>query len=253
MANWFRDKKDEELPESVRGKTPEQLAQELKDAQALKDQVAAAQAEAQRLKDADASRQTEFDAVKTKLAALEAAARTNNNNNNQNQPLDLEKFMADPEKTLNDEINKRVGPFAQTAVLNAAQTARILAQQQLNNQDLASGGKTMDGRLFQAWASEIDAQVKNYRTDQMVTPQAWLGVYMFIKGTHADELADADTRKKKYGMLEPVRSNVSSGNEGAEKPASDQLTPQELKIAERMKVTPEAYLKRKKSMQMSAA
>lgn len=252
MANWFRDKKDEELPESLRGKTPDQLAQELKDAQALKDKVAAAEAEAQKLKDNAATQQSEFEKVKTQLAALEAAAKKASTTDT-NQPFDLEKFMADPEKVLNEEVNKRVGPFAQTAVFNAMQTARILAQQQLNNQDLASGGKTMDGRLFQAWASEIDVQVKNYRPEQMVTPQSWLGVYMFIKGTHAEELADVETRRKKYGMLEPARANAGSSNDGGEKLASDQLTPQELKIAERMNVKPEDYLKRKKSMQMSAA
>jgi hypothetical protein len=253
MANWFKNKKDEEVPERLRDKTPEQLAKELEDAEVLKQKIAQAETDAANAKAALQKQNEEAEKMKLRLATLEAAAKPNQTTTTTNdEAFDFDAFAADPSKVLQAQIDKRTAPITQVAIQNAMQTARILAQQTLNNQDIASGGKTMDGRLFQAWAAEIDAQVKNYNQTQMITPQAWLGVYMFIKGTHADELADPEARKKKYGGLEPVRTNVTPQGDGGQGNA-DQLTDQEKKIAERMGVTPENYLKRKRAMSMSAA
>jgi hypothetical protein len=139
---------------------------------------------------------------------------------------------------------------ANIAVQTAAMTARMLAQQQLNNADMASNGKTMDGRLFQHWGAELDTEAKKYQTVQLTTPQAWLGIFMYLKGVHADELRDPEIRKKKYNFMEPaVSGSNSSSNDNKDKPAGDQLTDAEKHVADKMGVSHENYLKRKKTMQ----
>ena len=109
----------------------------------------------------------------------------------------------------------------------------------------------MDGRLFRAWESEINAESKKYQAMQLTSPNAWVGIFYYLKGLHADELRDPETRKKKYNFMEPSSSSVVVNKEDDDKKsANEQLTPQELHVAEKMGVSPENYLKRKKSMTM---
>jgi len=237
---WFKDKKDEDLPESLRGKTPEQVVQELKDAADTKARLVAIEAENQTNKAAFDSQKSEFDSVKAQLAAINAAGRQNPSNNNEEV-----NFFENPEKS----VDQRIAPLAQLTAINGAQTAKILAQQQLDNQDFASpaDAKTMDGRLFRAWASEIDAETKKYNVQQLISPQAWLGVFYYLKGLHADELANPETRKKKYNFVEPGQTIVTARQEPSN--LGDKLTDQELHVAEKMGIKAEDYLKRKKAMQ----
>lgn len=242
---WFKDKKEEDnLPASLKGKTPEEIAKALEEAEQLRTQVAKSAEDQKKLNEALESQKSEFEKVKTQLSALESVNRRTNEDSN-NEEVN---FFEDPDKA----VDKKLQPLAQITALNASQTARILAQQHLDNNDFASpeGARTMDGRLFRAWAAEIDAEAKKYPVQNLTQPQAWLGIYMFLKGVHADELANPEIRKKKYNFVESARTNaapaVESGN-------SDKLTDQEAAIAVKMGVTPEAYLKRKKSMQFYAA
>ena len=123
------------------------------------------------------------------------------------------------------------------AVNTAAMTARMLAQQQLNNQDMASpaDARSMDGRLFQAWSADIDAEAKKYPQIQLATPQAWLGIFYYLKGTRADDLANPEIRKKKYGNF--LESGVSSVAPRSEPEKKDELTDAEKHVADKMKVS----------------
>src|SRR5208282_3514491 len=117
------------------------------------------------------------------------------------------------------------------------------------------GNKQMDGRLFAMWAGEIDQECRKYQAIQLGNVNAWLGIFYYLKGVHADELRDPEVRKKKYNFLESAASTsaVQGQDDGKDKPASDQLTDQEKHIADKMHVTYENYLARKKKMQFVAA
>jgi len=235
---WYKTKEEEDkLPESLRNKTPEQIAQELKDAQDLKTKLAAAEAKVTETGTAQAALQSEFDKVKTQLAAIQAGGSKKEDEEEVN-------WFENPDAAL----NKKIAPLAQMTAVGLAQTARMLAQQQLTNQDITN--RTIDGRLFQAWSSEIDVESKKYPVANLTTPQAWLGIYMFLKGTHADELANPEVRKQKYNFLEPA---VTGGTPPVNTTHDDKLSDEELRIASQMGVTPEAYTKRKKAMKFATA
>jgi len=236
MPSWF--KRDEKLPPELEGKSPEDVVKSLKEAEELKTRLTALEGERVTEREQVTTLTNQFNEVKTRLQAAEA----NNNRQPPKPPEELVNFVEDGDKA----FQQRVGPIADLAVRNAISTARMLAQQQLNNQDMNNGGRTMDGRLFQAWGQEIDQDAKKYASTAMMTPQAWIGIYMMIKGIHSDELADPEVRKKKYNFLE-------SGRSGAPPPPEvkneDVLTDQEKHVADKMGVKYEDYLKRKKSMQ----
>jgi hypothetical protein len=233
-------KEDEKLPERLRGKTPEQVAKELEAADQLAKDLEAEKAA--RLADSEkvTQIQTEFDKVKGDLARAEA----NRNVPPKKTDEELANFIEEPDKA----FQQRVEPLTAVTLNNASMTSRIIAQQQLDNMDLQSNGKTMDGRLFRAWGNEIDGEAKKYNVGMLTTPQAWLGIFYYLKGVHADELRDPETRKKKYNFLEPSTTPVNTHKEEDKKP-SDQLTDAEKHVADKMGVSHENYLKRKKAMQ----
>jgi len=244
-----KDKKElEKIPAKWREKSPEEIAAALEAA----DKATADLALEKAARAADAERVTqiesEFNDVKAKLAAAEA---------NRNKPPDkkVEGVEPTPENMLENPkgvLDTRLAPLEAATIRNGATTSRMLAQQQLNNSDMASGGKTMDGRLFQDWGAEIDAESRKYQAVTLKSPEAWLGIFWYLKGTHADELRDPEVRKKKYNFLEPSASGApAAGTNGDGKPKDgpESLTDQEKHVADKMGVTYENYAKRKKNMQ----
>jgi hypothetical protein len=181
---------------------------------------------------------TEFQNIKQRLIDAEKKA--------EKKDEEIPDFDTDPEKA----FNHRVRPLADVAVMNAAQTARILAQQQLDNKDMNNSG-SMDGRLFRAWEQDILAQSSKYPTQQLMVPEAWLNIFYHIKGLRSDELANPELRKKKYPFLESGRGGTPSPSDDEKK--GDKLTEEELRVCSRMGVTPENYLKRKKELKFVGA
>src|SRR6266436_1475497 len=243
-----KDKKElEKLPQRLKDASPEDIIEELKLTDKLKADLAASQA-AQAAQDVKVTEiQTEFEQVKARLAAAEA--------NRAPAPKKDDKLDPTPENMLENPkgvLDTRLAPLEALTIQNNAATSRMLAQQQLNNSDMASGGKTMDGRLFQAWGAEIDAEARKYQAIQLIRPEAWLGIFWYLKGTHADELRDPDIRKKKYNFLEPSTSGAPAAGTNGEpkKDGVEGLTDQEKHVADKMGVTYENYAKRKKAMVM---
>lgn len=235
--------KKDKVPDIFKDKNEDDILKMMADAAADKAERTKLEAKVAEQDTAVASIQSEFDKVKERLASADAARNRQPDKNNTDETVD---FVSEPERS----FGKLVGPVANIAIQNSAITSRMLAQQQLDNADLSSGGKTMEGRLFRAWGPEIDAQSKKYQAVQLVSPDAWIGIFYYVKGLHSDELRDPEVRKKKYNFLEPTQSNVNTNSDNKDKPAADQLTDQEKHIADKMNVTHENYLKRKKAMTM---
>jgi len=236
-------KEEEKLPPRLRDKTPEQIVKELEDSDKLKSELdlekAARAADAEKV----TAIETEFAQVKERLAAAELKAKPPVTQEDGTEATS-ENIIANPKKVL----DAHTATLQAVTIQNAATTSRMLAQQQLDNADSASGGKSMDGRLFRAWSAEVDSEARKYQAVHLIRPEAWLGIFWYLKGTHADELRDPETRKKKYNFLEPSASGAGSTNSEPQK-KDGELTDQEKHVAQKMGVTPENYAKRKKEMQ----
>jgi len=246
----IKDKKElEKIPPELRDASPEDIVKKLQETDKLKADLAAAQAKTAEQDTKVTEIQNEFEQVKTRLAAAEAKPKGDT------KPPD--RVEATPENMLENPkgvLDTRLGPLEAATIRNGMTTSRMLAQQQLANADMASGGKTMDGRLFQAWGAEIDAESRKYQPTTLMTPEAWIGIYWYLKGIHGDELRDPETRKKKYAFLEPAASSAAGpngpGSDSRPKDGPESLTDQEKHVADKMGVSYENYAKRKKAMVM---
>lgn len=218
------------------------LKEEQDKAAALEQKLAAMETERQTERENVEKMSGEFEQIKARLQ--EAEAKTTRKTDQE----EAANFIEDPDKA----FGQRAAPLVNLAVQNAMTTSKLLAQQQLDNTDLASNGKVFDGRLFRAWSGDIDGEARKYQPQLLTTPNAWLGIFYYLKGLRADELSNPEMRKKKYAFLEPSRSATIPLN-GEEKKEEDKLTDEERHIAERMNVKPEDYLKRKKQLKFVAA
>lgn len=234
-------KEEEKLPQRLRDKSPEDIVKELEAADKLKTEHELLKAHASETDSEVEKIKTEFETVKERLAAVDAAK--NRTVDNKQVEINADTLLEDPKKIL----DAHTAPLAAITAQNAATTARILAQQQLDNNDLTSNGKTMDGRLFRAFGSEIDAESRKYAAVQLMKPEAWIGIFYYLKGQHAEELRDPEIRKKKYNFLEPPTPGTPSPSE-TKKEGVEGLTDEEKRVATRMNITPEAYAKRKATM-----
>jgi hypothetical protein len=251
---WLDGKKEKEvkealgkmIPDALKAKTPEEIRKMLEDSEAAKTKAAELEASNTAIK-ADLARVSgEADQVKQRLQALEANRGTPPPQNT--EAPEMANFIEEPDKA----FAQRVGPIAMVALRNAAHTAKILATQSLDNDDMAN--KTMNGRLFRAWDTEIMVEANKYQLAQLGDLNNWVAIYYLIKGRHADELASPEKRKEKYNFLEPSTSSVSTTrDDGKPRPATEVLSAEELRVAEKMKIDPETYLKRKQAMKFSAA
>jgi hypothetical protein len=241
VPNWFK-KKDEELPPELKDKTPEEMVRYIKVAEELGEKVKTLTEERAQEKEQVVALSSQFDQVKQKLASTEANLNKLQNPPRTEEPAD---FLTEPEKA----VDQRVAPLANLTVQNAFMTARILAQQTLDNQDMASplDAKTMDGRLYRAWEGEINAEAAKYPQSSMIRPDNWIGIYYLVKGRHADELANPEKRKKNYNFLESGSQQVHHQEE-KKKDGVEALTDQQKHVADKMGVSYENYAKRLKGM-----
>lgn len=238
-----KEAEEAKRPERFRGKTEDEILKELQEAETFKKKFEESEQARQQNSEEIRKVTSQFEELKRELAAAEA-----NRNRKPQEPEELADFTTDPEKA----FSQRASPIAAATVANSAITARILAQQILDNNDLASGGKTMDGRLFRAWSMEVDTESRKYQAAQLTSPQAWVGIFFYLKGLHADELRDKDVVKKKYGFLEPAAPTTPPPPKEP-KNAAEALTDEEKHVADKMNVSYENYLKRKNAMKFVQA
>lgn len=234
-----KEAEEAKRPERLRGKSDEDILKEIQEAEGFKKKFEESEAARQRDNEEVRKVTTQFEELKRSLNEAEARRQP------AREPDELANFIEDPDRA----FTQRVAPVAAATVANSAITARILAQQILDNNDLTSGGKNMDGRLFRAWGMEIDGESRKYQAAQLTSPQAWVGIFYYLKGLHADELRDKDVVKKKYNFLEPASTEGARPPEGKPKSADEELTDAEKHVADKMNVTYENYRKRKKAMQ----
>jgi len=242
---WFDrlKKREEALPKELEGKSLEDVVGAFKKVGELEGKVTQLSNERTQEREAVQALNTQFQDIKAKLASVEA----NRNSPTPAAPEERANFIEDGDTA----FNQRAKPIVDVALQSAVMTSKILAQQQLDNADMSSGGKSMDGRYFRAWDSEISDYAKRVSLPQMATPQAWINIYFLVKGRHSDEINDPEARKKKYNFVESATSSAAPPPPPS-KTGVESLTDQEKHVADRMGVSYENYAKRKAQMQIFA-
>ena len=234
------NRKEEELPASLKGKTPEQVAQELEDAKALKTRLEALEAK-------DAERDTAFQtfgttqqelvntlkAVNERIVAPPARQEPSGDGAN-HEPAS---FITDPDLA----FTQRAAPLAALTMQTAAITAKQEALRAFQRKQ-ATEKNNIDATLFERFEGELLEMAKNCTAQQLANPATWAHLFYNVKGRHTDEIVQ---NPKSFFTEDATRQTRS------ETPASETPTDQEINIAKKMGVPIENYMKNKKAAQVN--
>jgi hypothetical protein len=229
---------DSELPEALRGKTPEQIAEALRKASALEAKVTELEG-----KNADVAGKFEsfgqtLNTLNEKIERLATPpSHGNDGNSDGNGTREPASFLVDPDRA----FAERAAPLVGLALQTAAVTARNAALEAARGRQRTLKGN-LDGLIFEKFGTEIDELSKGVAANQLANPATWEHLFFNVKGRHADEIVSQNREGKGDFFVEPTK--VAAGSPGD---SGDKLTPLEEKIAKRMGVTPEAYLKQRKA------
>src|SRR5579859_2310089 len=221
-------KKDDELPEALRGKTPEQIAQALADAQRLQETVNSLTTDKTNIETQLNSQRSEFEQLKTKLAELEANGNKPPVTATPDEPSTI---WTDPDKY----IDQRTKNIQDTALLSGMMSAKLYAQQGLSPRDL---------KIWRKYEKEIEQVMGGFQPQQRILPQSWLMALTLTNGNHESEISAAE----RTGTDFFAETSSSGGKPPDTAPPEDKLTEAEEEACRTFKWDPKRYLAQKKKM-----
>lgn len=229
-------KKDDELPEALRGKTPEQVATELAEAAALKAKLVD-------LETKQTEQNAKFETFSTTMTQMNEnltaiAGRLPQPKVEKTEENEMADFITNPDLAFAQRASGLYGLQMQTAAVIGRNSAVERAKRRQQN-----GKGNIDGTLFEKFGEEIDNLAKSVPAAQLANPDTWDHLFYNVKGRHSDEIASHNREHKGDFFVEPTTTSTPSGDV-----SGDKLTPAEEKIAAKMGVAPEKYLEQKKKM-----
>lgn len=240
MAGWFRRESEAKIPEKYRGLTEEQIVALLEKGETV-DGLNTKVTELSTAKTNLEKKVSEGDsALQTMRQQIQALEKNQRPPEKREEPAGVS-FIEDPEGFIRQEIGKFVAPVG-VATLNAsAQLARSGAKQTLDRLRV-SGTKISKGAVWDKYSSEIEDLAKTVNVGQLQTADAWIHLFNMVLGRHLDEILTAFQGGKGEEMfVEPSASGVARvENNDPPKPTDD-----EVRIAKRMGIKVEDYIKQK--------
>ncbi len=246
MAKWFQTRK-EDLPENLRELEPEALSKAVADASKLaaaEKDATDAKADRDRIKAEADTQKTEFDSVKSRLAAIEAGGGGDDEKDDKDK--NRNKGPASVFVNEDDAFNSRLAPLTGAVTQAGALAARMTAREAIQN---ANNGH-VELKIWNKYQNEINTLMSKEQATNQINPNSWVNAFIYVKGLHVSELMDFAS--KKSDVFAEVGSGTGTGT-GHDDSDKDKLSPQELDIAKKFKMTPEKYLERKKGMKFVSA
>lgn len=241
---WLKSKED--LPEELRDMDPKDIVAAVKRSKELETEIATQKTAYSELNTKFETFNTEFE-TKVSSAVTEAVARATKKpaegGGGGGGPETLADFLTEPDKA----FAQRSAPVAALALSTAGYVAKEAARKKMQSAQRMNSGKNFDGYFFEKFENEIDELARTVPAQQLANPVTWEHIYFNVKGRHADEIAV----QYKEGKLEIGIESGSTGARGSNNnnnDDADKLTPQELKIAEKLGQTAEQFLKQKKNI-----
>jgi len=219
---WGR--KEAELPESLKGKTPEQVAQELADAAKMKADYETYQTKTGEVVKLVETQKTELQQMRERLASLEA---------NPPKPRETGK---EPTSVLVDEataFREQLTPLAVANVQNTARIERMAAESRFLN------GDKFEAAIFRQYRNEYETLANTLSLEQAASPGTYENVFAIIKGRHTVEILDM--QKKGTGVFFTESGGHQPPNDQPKK--SDQLSDEEKRYAKKFGISEADYVK----------
>lgn len=233
-----RPRDDKDLPEELRGKSPEELAESLRKAKELEQQVASLTADKVKLENDFSAVRTETETTKQKLSELEARFQQPQprQQQQQTQTEDEVSIWTDPQKFVEQQLK----PTQDVAVISGIMSAKLFAQ---------NGLSPRDRKIWTKYEKEIEKAMEGYAPVQRMVPNNWIMALTLVKGQHDVEIAKHESASTDF-FAEPVShgqgpsSSVTRGQEDD----GNKLTDEEEEIVKAMHWNRDGYLAQKKKM-----
>lgn len=229
MALWGK-KDEDDIPEELKGKTPQEIATMLREAQQLKTQL-----------DTLAVDKTKTD---TQLAEIQAQQAENlrlieelkTNQKPPEKPVTPEPAnpWIDPDKWLRESTQDTQN----IALVSGVMSAKMYARQTLSQRD---------AKIFTKYEKEIDQVMQGYQPVQRIIPDNWVLALTLIKGRHDQEISKMERDGTDFF------SEESSGGRPPEPEPEVKLTPDEEDACRRMHWDPKEYLKNRSKMAIASS
>ena len=221
----FKDN-NQSTPEELKDLTAEQMVAKVK-------KLAELELEIGELKNKGSQTETEKDSLNGQIILL------------QQQIEELKRVAAPPpQKQLftdfldnqDQAFAERVAPLAQAQMITNARLARMDAQN-IIRRDL------VDSRLLDRFESEIDKMFNTVPLNYQGDPQTYVGCFERVVGQKRRDLSS------EHGTERDVFTERGNNNRPTEdKPSKDVLTTEEQRVASKLGVKPDAYIKYRNSM-----
>jgi hypothetical protein len=157
------------------------------------------------------------------------------------KPIERDDLDADPRAVMDDHFDQRIAPIRDYQLDRDAQINKQLASNHLEN--------------WSKWEKEIVAVHNQLSKEAKAHPDAWRQCYNHVRADKLDEIIAEEkekwTREREQGNAETAGSGLPSS--GTHTPTAspgtpEPLTPIELAVAKRFKMTPEEYQKEKTAL-----
>lgn len=227
---WGWGKDDADVPAKIKGKTPEEILAALEETDRLRGEVTTLKTQNTELSGKFETFGTQLEELKKRIPEPRVETR---------QPNDPTSFLVDGDAA----FNERIAPLANFVASTAAVQARSSAMQEAQARQRSKKGN-IDGMLFEKYGDEINELAKSCTPQQLAVAGTWTHLFYNVKGRHTDEIAEQNREQKGEFFVEGSQ-RVTAADDTKD---DDKLTATELRIAQRMGVSPENYLKQKKSM-----
>jgi hypothetical protein len=245
MPKFWGRERDSEIPEELREMDPKDIVAAVKKSKELEGALQTANTELAAQKSAFETFSGEFETKVSAAVAAEVAKLRPATQQHNNTPPALTDWLVDPDKALDERLQRQVAPIAGIAIQSAVYQAKNAAREKMQRAQRAAPGKNYDGFFFEKFEAELDNLSKTIPSVQLTNPETWEHLYYNVKGRHSDEIA-AQFRDGKGEYV--IESGSAGGGHAPQAGDEDKLTPLELKIAQKTGRTPEQYLEQKKKI-----
>lgn len=245
---WWQDRfrsNDTDIPPELRDKKPEDIVKALKEAQKMSEDFEASKTKTTELEGKLTTQANEFEAMKQKLASIEAGGGNgggggNNGGGNGGGDNgggggdDPPSVWTDPEKF----VDSRIQGTALVALQSGRMVARMSFEQSLGDRDR---------KIFKKYADEIEKGVLTFAPAAQVMPQSYMNMFFHTKGLHENDIRKAEQEKTDF-FAEPVtRGGAPNDGDGGDV----KLSPEEEETCRVMHFDPVKYLENKKNITVS--
>lgn len=219
-------KTEDQVPAELKDLTPEQVTEKIKafDSQAT---------ELEKLKNSVAEKDkktgdltNEMTVLKRKLAEIEENGAPPKS---KETPVEIPSVLEDEDSA----FNGRLAPIQASAMQANAQIALMRAEQYINN-------NPVDARLLRRYKQEVDRMFFAQPLQYQMNPQTYLNCFNNVMGAKRSEI-DSLRGTENDPFVEPA-----GGGAPPQQPKNDELSADEVRVAQRMGITPEQYMNSKK-------